>query len=551
MRTLFGGFLCVVVVLSTASVRAQISPGELSTAHASLEGMDKCTTCHSLGKNIDNEKCLGCHTDIADRMSRRAGLHGGLRSHKCVECHKEHHGRGFSIVRFDTTHFDHERAGFTLTGKHARNACVACHRPSNVREERIRNNTARMKAGTFLGLGRECLSCHKDHHGGQFTKACTTCHGQESWKPPTGFSHDRTRFALTGRHEKVECSKCHRAPSPGGVIAYTGLKFASCSSCHKDPHAGKFKKSCESCHSTAGWSSGVAAHFDHSTTRFPLRGKHATTLCERCHRGRETGSARFVIKEFGKCVDCHADPHRGKFVPGGVTKRCEECHVESGWKDGKAMTFDHGETRFALRDAHKAAQCAKCHGTAPQQSIKASLSQRQTRYECDDCHLDTHEKQFTTAAGRTACERCHTERAFIPPAYTVADHRASGFPLIGSHAAVACAECHTRTSINGRSVRRFHWDQMPACKECHKDVHRGQFDRIVQKGCIECHSPRSWNEVQFGHERTPFPLTGKHVGVTCSLCHGPGGKDAPLAQWRFAGTSHQCVDCHGKNVGPL
>lgn len=551
MKTLYGGVVSVLLVLGTVSVHAQISPGELSAAHVSLEGVDKCTTCHSFGKNIDNEKCLGCHTEIAERIARRAGLHGGLRSHKCVECHKEHHGKEFSIVRFDTTHFDHERTGFTLTGQHARNACVACHRPANVREERIRGNAARMKAGTFLGLGRECLSCHKDHHGGQFTKSCTTCHGQDHWKPATGFSHERTRFALTGKHEQVECSKCHRAPAPGGVIAYTGLKFASCSACHKDPHAGKFKKPCESCHVTTGWSAGVAAHFNHSTTRFPLRGKHATTPCERCHRGRETGSGRFVIKEFGKCLDCHADPHRGKFVPAGATKRCEECHVESGWKDGKAVTFDHADTRFPLRDAHKAATCVKCHGTAAQVSMKSSLAKRQQRYECDDCHLDMHAGQFTTAAGRTACERCHTERAFIPPGYTAADHRATGFPLIGSHEAVACAECHVRATINGKYLRRFHWDQMPACKDCHKDVHRGQFDKFVQKGCIDCHSPRTWNEVRFGHERTAFPLTGKHVGVACSLCHGPGGKDAPVAQWRFAGTSKQCVDCHGKNVGPL
>jgi hypothetical protein len=544
-------FLVCVLALGSASVRAQISPGELSAPHASLEGVDKCTSCHSFGKNIDNEKCLVCHTEIADRVASRAGLHGGLRSHKCIECHKEHHGREFSIVRFDTAHFDHARSGFTLTGKHARTACAACHRPSNVREERVRNNAARMKAGTFLGLGRECLSCHKDHHGGQFKKACTTCHGQERWKPATGFSHGQAQFTLTGRHEKVACDKCHIASSPGGVIAYTGLKFASCSSCHKDPHGGKFKKSCESCHSTAGWGSGVAAHFDHSTTRFPLRGKHAATPCERCHRGRETGSARFVIREFGKCADCHADPHRGKYVPAGVTKPCEECHVESGWKDGKALSFDHGQTRFGLRDAHKAAQCAKCHGTAGQQAMRASLARRQVHYECDDCHQDAHDGQFATAARRTGCERCHNERTFLPPSYSVSDHLRAAFPLTGSHTAVPCDECHKKVTLKGKALRQFHWDRMPACRDCHKDVHRGQFDRFAQQGCIECHSTRSWNDVRFGHERTAFPLTGKHVGVACHRCHGPGGNNAPLAEWRFAGTPQKCVDCHGRNVGPL
>ena len=141
---------CCILILVMAHARAQISPGELSAPHAGLEGVGNCTSCHALGKNIDNEKCLACHADIAERITRRTGLHGGLASHKCVECHKEHHGREFRIVRFDSTHFDHERAGFTLKGKHARLACVACHRPSNLKDERVRSNTARMKRGPSL-----------------------------------------------------------------------------------------------------------------------------------------------------------------------------------------------------------------------------------------------------------------------------------------------------------------------------------------------------------------------------------------------------------------
>ncbi len=540
----------MLIVILAGESRSQISPGELSAAHAALEGVGKCTSCHSFGKNIDNEKCLGCHVEIADRIARRAGVHGGLTSHKCVECHKEHHGKEFSLVRFDTTAFDHARAGFTLVGKHARTACVACHRRERVRDDRVKSNAARMKAGTFLGLGRECLDCHKDQHGGQFKQACTTCHGQEGWKPVTGFSHDKTRFALTGKHAEVECGKCHRAPAPGGIVAYAGIAFATCSSCHKDPHAGKFKKPCESCHVTTGWNAGVASHFDHTTTRFPLRGKHATVPCERCHRGKETGAARFVIKQFGKCADCHADPHKGKFVPAGATKPCEQCHGESGWKEGRAKVFDHGQTRFALRDAHRSATCEKCHGTVQQPAMKASIAQRQAAYACEDCHKDMHRGQFV-AAGRTACDRCHTERTFIPPVFGQADHQRTTFPLVGAHGAVACVECHKKTTIGGESMRQFHWDRQQLCKDCHKDVHQGQFDKFVKQGCGDCHTSTAWGDVKFSHETTAFPLTGKHAGVPCFRCHAPGGNDAPLAQWRFARTPQKCDDCHGQNVGPL
>jgi hypothetical protein len=538
------------MVLGPAAAFAQISPGELSTVHAALEGVDNCTSCHALGRNIDNEKCLACHTEIADRITRRTGFHGGLSSHKCVECHKEHHGRAFSIVRFDTTGFDHNRVGFTLVGKHARAACVACHRPANLRDERIRGNAARVKAGTFLGLGRECLACHKDQHGGQFNKACTTCHGQEAWKPLAVFSHDGTRFPLTGKHQTVECGKCHRAPSPGSIVAYTGMKFASCTACHADPHAGKFKKPCESCHTTAGWRAGAAAHFDHSTTRFLLRGKHAEISCDRCHRGKENGAARFVIRQFGKCADCHTDPHRGKFVPAGVTKACEQCHVETGWKDGQAKVFDHGQTRFALRDAHKSAACTKCHGSETQPGLRASLTQRPGAYACEDCHVDAHRGQFT-ASGKTKCERCHTERAFMPPAFGITEHQRSGFPLSGAHGAVPCVECHKKAPVGGTVVRQFRWGRPQVCKDCHTDPHRGAFDKFVQQGCADCHTSQAWSEASFAHDRTAFKLTGKHAGVACYRCHGPGGSDAPLAQWRFGGTPKNCVDCHGQNVRPL
>lgn len=544
--------LCILgMMLPGAAVAfAQISPGELSAVHADLEGVDKCTSCHTLGRNIGNEKCLACHTDIADRITRRKGFHGGLASRKCVECHKEHHGRTFSIVRFDTAGFDHNRAGFVLVGKHARTACAACHRPANVRDERIRGNAARMKAGTYLGLGKECLSCHRDEHGGQFRKPCTACHGQDVWKPLTGFAHDLTRFALTGKHQTVACGKCHRAQPPGGIVTYTGMKFASCSSCHADPHAGKFRKPCESCHSTAGWSSGAASHFDHSTTRFLLRGKHAGLPCERCHRGKETGTARFVIRQFGKCADCHTDPHRGKFVPGGVTKPCEQCHVESGWKDGQARVFEHAQTRFTLRDAHRAAVCAKCHGNETQSGMRSSLARRPVTYACDDCHLDAHQSQFA-ASGKSQCERCHSERAFVPPAFGIAEHERSAFPLNGAHNAVPCVECHKKVSLSGKVVRQFRWERTPVCKDCHADPHRGAFDRFVRQGCADCHTSQRWSEVSFSHEKTAFRLTGKHVGVACYRCHGPGGNDAPLVRWRFGGTPQKCVDCHGRNVRPL
>ena len=53
--------------------------------------------------------------------------------------------------------------------------------------------------------------------------------------------------------------------------------------------------------------------------------------------------------------------------------------------------------------------------------------------------------------------------------------------------------------------------------------------------CAACHTPEGWGDVKFVHERTGFPLTGKHAQVACRKCHVGDFKD-PL--------SRSCAGCH-------
>ena len=53
---------------------AQLSPGDLTTAHADLEGMSNCTQCHDLGNKVTNAKCLECHKEIKALITRKEGL---------------------------------------------------------------------------------------------------------------------------------------------------------------------------------------------------------------------------------------------------------------------------------------------------------------------------------------------------------------------------------------------------------------------------------------------------------------------------------------------
>ncbi|MFO0598820.1 MAG: cytochrome c3 family protein [Myxococcaceae bacterium] len=37
--------------------------------------------------------------------------------------------------------------------------------------------------------------------------------------------------------------------------------------------------------------------------------------------------------------------------------------------------------------------------------------------------------------------------------------------------------------------------------------------------CASCHATNSWTDVRFNHDRTGFPLTGKHARTSCKSCH--------------------------------
>jgi hypothetical protein len=39
--------------------------------------------------------------------------------------------------------------------------------------------------------------------------------------------------------------------------------------------------------------------------------------------------------------------------------------------------------------------------------------------------------------------------------------------------------------------------------------------------CALCHTTESWRGARFAHDRTGFPLRGRHAEVTCQDCHYP------------------------------
>ena len=537
-----------VLALSPRPVLAQAaalaSPGPLARAHASLEGLDKCQKCHEPGRQVTAARCLACHQPIASRIAAKRGVHRNV-SGECIACHAEHNGRDAELRPFDTKSFDHAtEAGFPLDGRHAPLArdCAKCH-----------------KTRSFLTASPSCSSCHVDVHKGTLGVACATCHSvTRAFADATqSFDHSKARFRLVGAHQSLACSKCHVTKN-----SFTGLKFAACTDCHREPHQQRLGADCTACHSNDTWKT---RKVDHAKTGFPLRGRHADLQCVSCH----VKSPVVVRLKADRCAVCHTDVHRGQFK-----QDCAACHKETGF--AKAP-FDHGQTPFPLTGAHAGLACAKCHKGSNPGPARTGVSPRAVLFggassACASCHNDAH-----AGSAGPQCGSCHTTTTFRITTYA---HRAlpPGF-MTGSHAGAACAACHALggqklplpsskpavaaratggTSPATESTARRTWKFAgvgTACTTCHTEPHAGQFGAA----CERCHAVETpqYRATRFSHDASSFPLTGRHRGVECAKCHQPENGNAtgakavtvarvslPAGTVRYAGVGTACSSCH-------
>jgi hypothetical protein len=552
----------VILVLSSAGVaEAQlgrlVAPGPLAKAHASLEGVANCQKCHESGKGISADRCLTCHKTVADRMAAKRGVHGNL-TKGCVSCHPEHAGVDADMRHLDTAKFNHAtQTDFALEGKHAEVArtCEKCH-----------------KTRSFLKAQTTCSGCHSDVHKPTLGAKCDTCHSTSvTFKETrTRYDHAKAAYPLAGAHQRVECVKCHANK------VYTGLKFAVCSDCHKDPHQQKFTGACATCHTPEAWKT---QKIDHAKTPFPLNGRHADVKCASCH----TEPPVKVKLKADRCAACHADVHRAEFK-----QDCTTCHTEQGWRQVK---FDHQaktKSAYALTGKHATAECVACHkgvkltatppagtrASAPKTTGRAlvldAVDFRGLTTPCASCHADVHRAELGSR-----CETCHTTAGFRLPAYT---HPRLPEFFAGQHAGVSCERCHgpqtdSRPKPEGTAAARPQAGPAPqaslpygkriegwkfknvstACATCHRDVH------LAQEGtaCETCHAiaAAKFAVVGFSHAKAKFALTGKHQDAACAKCHKsetgafPGGRGTAV---RLKGVATTCQSCHeDKHLGQL
>lgn len=275
----------------------------------------------------------------------------------------------------------------------------------------------------------------------------------------------------------------------------------------------------------------------------PLARPHAklegTLQCAKCHAG---GRGRSSEQMSGQCLSCHkeiawlADRERGLHGSAPVkAQRCASCHPDHAGVDfdliswrglgGSEERFEHTRAGWPLEGSHARQKCAACHKPAFRVSSAARLSQRPKsdpgwlglERSCTSCHEDVHR-----GALAQNCLKCHDVEHWKPaPRF---DHAKTNYALTGAHERVKCAACHEAPQLRlasdarGRPIPRYKPLEHRECVACHTDVHKGK----LGAACSRCHQTSSFktiNRASFDHDRTRYPLRGRHIEVACEKCH--------------------------------
>jgi hypothetical protein len=346
----------------------------------SLEGQHttvQCVSCHKDLKFVDSaHDCTTCHIDV----------HKAELGMACTRCHTQ---RTWKIPDMRDRH---QLTRFPLLGRHATLNCEDCHAGSIVHQ--------------YVGTPITCYDCHRtdfqktsnpNHAAAGFSTDCGLCHKQNAFQWGTGFDHSITRFPLTGAHLATPCSSCHRTAD----FKNTPLE---CFACHQSDYqsttapnhvVGMLDHRCQTCHSATSWQ---PATFDHSTTKFPLTGKHTTTPCATCHVG---GNYQLV---YSSCYACHITEYQGTTNPvhstAGFPTTCETCHTTTVWT---GATFNH--TWFPQTHGNSGGVCAKCHTNTANYAV----------FSCTTAPCHPQAQTDSTHRGRTGyvynsanCYSCHS-----------------------------------------------------------------------------------------------------------------------------------------------
>ena len=237
--------------------------------------------------------------------------------------------------------------------------------------------------------------------------------------------------------------------------------------------------------------------------------------------------------DSAKCLECHEDKSKGKFVHSAIAMGCLSCHE---------VRVNRDITRVKLITAVPYKVCLNCHADKDATQIKGRVHPPAVRdcLTCHDPHTSDNKNQLLKPTSgekkENLCLTCHNQGVDVP---------ATG----SRHAALdmGCDTCHIthKTGEAGKREFDFHLtkDAPALCIDCHdvKDAelvkaHQGQ--PFEKADCVQCHDPHQSAVPKLMAKFTHPPFADK----SCDTCHAPA-KDGKVVLTQ-ADAKSLCVTCH-------
>jgi predicted CXXCH cytochrome family protein len=267
--------------------------------------------------------------------------------------------------------------------------------------------------------------------------------------------------------------------------------------------------------------------------------------------------------DSAKCIECHQDKAKGKFVHSAIATGCTSCHEVRVNKD---------VTRVKLITATPYSLCLTCHADKNAADLKGTVHPPAVRdcLKCHDPHTSDNKNQLlkpmSGGANENLCLTCHTKGLNVPDK--------------GSrHAALdmGCETCHVTHKVGEKGKIEFdnHLTKAtPAlCLDCHdpKDAglikaHQGQ--PFATANCVQCHDPHQSSSPKLMQAFTHVPfasggcdtchapakdgkvvLTQTDTKALCVTCHSEQAEKIEKAKVQHPGAQGECIACHNPHAG--
>lgn len=252
-----------------------------------------------------------------------------------------------------------------------------------------------------------------------------------------------------------------------------------------------------------------------------------------------------------KCLECHGNLNKGKFVHAAMAKGCLSCHEVR-------VTGDI--TRVRLVTTNPLDLCLVCHADKNASTLKGTVHSPAVR-DCLKCH-DPHHAEFKNLLVKSTsgpspqqnlCLTCHNTGLDVP---------AGG----SRHAALdkGCDTCHVTHKVGNPAQREFadHLtkDSPQLCLDCHDaktpamlKAHPNQ--PLASADCLKCHDPHQSPSPNLLRAAAPVKavpiitqVTAEHPYIdpknikteTCIKCH----PNKSQGKYVHTAVAQGCDNCH-------